>query len=114
VSTDSSQFPSQNRARAQSLPQQAEAQPPSSRRHSKRFSLISIGELAPAQTPPLEDSRSSSPTLSAKSLEEQFLLDRGLILSESVDESKTEEELQSSLQERVVKYLTNINMSSAK
>ncbi|KAH6686448.1 hypothetical protein F5X68DRAFT_262226 [Plectosphaerella plurivora] len=112
ISTDSSPFPSQNRARAQSLPQAAEAQPPSSsRRHSKRFSLISIGELTTAQFP-LEDSRSSSPTLSQKSLEEQFLLDRGLNPSELADDSKTAEELQNSLQERVVKYLTSVNMSS--
>lgn len=107
VATDS--FPPANRSRAQSLPQQSD--PPSHQRHkSKRGSLSSIGERITAEVPAVsEEPRFLSPTPSIRSLSEQFLKERGLLNTEPVAETSSPEEIQHSLQDQVVKYLTTMS-----
>ncbi|KXH52319.1 hypothetical protein CNYM01_02135 [Colletotrichum nymphaeae SA-01] len=97
-----------NRSRAQSLPQEHQSDDPSHQRHNpKRGSLSSIGEKPTAEAP--KEPQATSPTLSIKSLSEQFLKERGLLNSEPVDETSSPEELQHSLQDQVVRYLTTMS-----
>ncbi|KAF6802247.1 hypothetical protein CMUS01_15414 [Colletotrichum musicola] len=117
VSTDNNNlnFPpaAANRSRASSLPQDSEP-PVDRRRHSTQRSLSSILEAnntnnTATTTKVLEVPQANSPKPSPKSPSKQFLLERGLLNPEELQEISSPEELQTSLQDQVVKYLTTMS-----
>ncbi|KAF6832642.1 hypothetical protein CPLU01_06038 [Colletotrichum plurivorum] len=114
VSTDNNNlnFPpaAANRSRASSLPQDSEP-PVDRRRHSTQRSLSSILEAnnTAITTKVLEVPQADSPKPSPKSPSKKFLLERGLLNPEELQEISSPEELQTSLQDQVVKYLTTMS-----
>lgn len=117
VSTDNNNlnFPpaAANRSRASSLPQDSEPTV-DRRRHSTQRSLSSIVEAknpnnTATTTKVLEVPQADSPKPSPKSPSKQFLLERGLLNPEELQEISSPEELQTSLQDQVVKYLTTMS-----
>ncbi|KAF6789712.1 hypothetical protein CSOJ01_14711 [Colletotrichum sojae] len=117
VSTDNNNlnFPpaAANRSRASSLPQDSEPTV-DRRRHSTQRSLSSILEAnnpnnTVTTTQVLEVPQADSHKPSPKSPSKQFLLERGLLNPEELQEISSPEELQTSLQDQVVKYLTTMS-----
>ncbi|KAL0934658.1 uncharacterized protein CTRU02_211457 [Colletotrichum truncatum] len=112
VSTDNNNFPpsNANRSRASSLPQESEP-PVDKRRHSTQRSLASLTSIIENNTVPkdLAVPQATSPKPSPKSPSKQFLLERGLLNPDELDVSNSPEELQVSLQDQVVKFLTTMS-----
>ncbi|KAF0318171.1 hypothetical protein GQ607_014539 [Colletotrichum asianum] len=113
VSTDNNNFPpanNGNRSRASSLPQESES-PVDKKRHYVQRSLSSLTSIVEANnaSKDLEVPQAKSPKPSPKSPSKQFLLERGLLNPEELDEASSPEELQTSLQDQVVRFLTTMS-----
>ncbi|KAF9878336.1 hypothetical protein CkaCkLH20_04374 [Colletotrichum karsti] len=99
-----------NRNRSSSLPQESQS-PVDKKRHSVQRSLSSLTSIVEtnALAKDLEVPSANSPKPSPKSPSKQFLLERGLLNPEELDESSSPEELQHSLQDQVVRFLTTMS-----